>query len=254
MLAEWLTAPDNPYFAPSIANRIWAHFFGIGICEPVDDVRVSNPPSNPELMQALGKKLVEYQYDFRKLVRDICNSRAYQRTTQPNATNADDQRNFAHGRVRRIQAEMLLDCISQATQTKDKFRGLPLGARAVQIADGETSNYFLATFGRSRRESVCTCDVKTDPTLSQALHLLNGDTVAEKIRAGGAVKQLLDAGRSPEDVIRTLYVRCLSREPEPEELQKLVKLAENDKNDKKQQALEDVFWALLNSQEFLFNH
>ncbi len=254
VLAEWLTAPDNPYFAPSIANRIWAHFFGIGICEPVDDVRVSNPPSNPELMQALGKKLVEYQYDFRKLVRDICNSRAYQRTTQPNATNADDQRNFAHGRVRRIQAEMLLDCISQATQTKDKFRGLPLGARAVQIADGETSNYFLATFGRSRRESVCTCDVKTDPTLSQALHLLNGDTVAEKIRAGGAVKQLLDAGRSPEDVIRTLYVRCLSREPEPEELQKLVKLAENDKNDKKQQALEDVFWALLNSQEFLFNH
>ena len=96
--------------------------------------------------------------------------------------------------------------------------------------------------------------MQTEPTLSQALHLLNGDTVAEKIRAGGAVKQLLDAGRSPEDVIRTLYVRCLSREPEPEELQKLVKLAENDKNDKKQQALEDVFWALLNSQEFLFNH
>jgi hypothetical protein len=250
-LAEWLTAPDNPYFAPSVANRIWAHFFGIGICEPVDDIRVSNPPGNPELMEALGRKLVEYKYDFRKLVRDICNSRAYQRTTQPNASNADDQRNFAHGRVRRIQAEMLLDCISQATETKDKFRGLPLGARAVQIADGETSNYFLTTFGRSPRESVCTCDVKTDPTLSQALHLLNGDTVGEKIRSGGAVKKLLDAGRSPEDVIRTLYVRCLSREPEPEELQKVAKLVDNDK---KQQSLEDVFWALLNSREFLFNH
>jgi hypothetical protein len=251
VLAEWLTAPDNPYFAPSVANRVWAHFFGIGICEPVDDVRVSNPPSNPELMEALGRKLVEYKYDFRKLVRDICASRTYQRTTQPNATNADDQRNFAHGRVRRIQAEMLLDCISQVTDTKDKFRGLPLGARAVQIADGETSNYFLTTFGRSPRESVCTCDVKTDPTLSQALHLLNGDTVGEKIRSGGAVKKLLDAGKSPADVIRTLYVRCLSREPEPEELQRVAKLVEIDK---KQQALEDVFWALLNSREFLFNH
>jgi hypothetical protein len=251
VLAEWLTAPDNPYFAPSVANRVWAHFFGIGICEPVDDIRVSNPPSNPELMEALGKKLVEYKYDFRKLVRDICASRTYQRTTQPNATNADDQRNFAHGRVRRIQAEMLLDCISQVTDTKDKFRGLPLGARAVQIADGETSNYFLTTFGRSPRESVCTCDVKTDPTLSQALHLLNGDTVGEKIRSGGAVKKLLDAGKSTEDVIRTLYVRCLSREPEFEELQRVAKLVDNDK---KEQALEDVFWALLNSREFLFNH
>ena len=251
VLAQWLTSPDNPYFAPSVANRIWAHFFGIGICEPVDDVRVSNPPSNPELMEALGKKLVEYKYDFRKLVRDICNSRTYQRTTQPNPSNAGDQRNFAHALVRRIQAEMLLDCISQSTQTRDKFRGLPLGARAVQIADGATTNYFLNTFGRSPRESVCTCDVKTDPTLSQALHLLNGDTVAGKIRTGGVVKTLLDAGKSPEDVVRTLYVRCLSREAEPEELQKLAKLVENDK---RQEALEDVFWALLNSQEFLFNH
>ena len=165
VLADWLTSPDNPFFAPSVANRIWAHFFGVGIVEPVDDVRVSNPPSNPELYRQLGRKLVEYKYDFKRLVRDICNSQTYQRATQTNASNEGDQRNFAHARVRRIQAEMLRDCITQVTETKDKFRGLPLGARAVQIADGATSDYFLTTFGRSPRETVCACDVRTEPTL-----------------------------------------------------------------------------------------
>ena len=128
VLADWLTSPDNPFFAPSVANRIWAHFFGVGIVEPVDDVRVSNPPVNPELYQQLGRKLVEYKYDFKRLVRDICLSQTYQRATQTNAGNEGDQRNFAHARVRRIQAEMLRDCITQVTETKDKFRGLPLGA------------------------------------------------------------------------------------------------------------------------------
>ena len=180
VLADWLTAPDNPFFAPSVANRIWAHFFGIGIVEPVDDVRVSNPPANPELYRQLGRKLVEYKYDFKRLVRDICLSQTYQRATQTNASNEGDQRNFAHARVRRIQAEMLRDCISQVTETKDKFRGLPLGARAVQIADGATSDYFLTTFGRSPRETVCACDVRSEPTLSQALHLLERRHRAEQ--------------------------------------------------------------------------
>ncbi len=252
LLAEWLTAPDNPFFATSVANRIWAHFFGIGIVEPVDDMRVSNPPSNPELLDALGKKLVEFKYDFKKLVRDICNSHAYQRSTVRNASNEKDERNFAHGRVRRIQAEMLLDCVTQVTQTKDKFQGLPLGARAVQIADGTTSNYFLTTFGRSKRETVCACDVNNDPTLSQALHLLNGDTVDNKIRSGGLVKSLLDAKKSPEEILSTLYIRSLSRQPSPEELAEVKKAIEGVDN--QQQALEDIFWALLNSREFLFNH
>jgi hypothetical protein len=139
VVAEWLTSPENPFFAPSIANRVWAHFFGVGIVEPVDDIRVSNPPSNPELMQELGKRLTSYDYDFKRLVRDIGNSYAYQRSTERNASNAEDERNFAHAKVRRIQAEMLLDCITQATETKDKFPGLPLGAKAVQVADGTTS-------------------------------------------------------------------------------------------------------------------
>jgi hypothetical protein len=147
---------------------------------------------------------------------------------------------------------MLQDCISQVTQTKDKFQGLPLGAHAVQIADGTASSYFLTTFGRSPRETVCAAEVRTEPTLSQALHLLNGDTIQEKIAAGGAVKQLLAAGKPPEEIIRTLYIRCLSREPDAEETAKLLKAVEGDPN--RQRALEDVFWALLNSREFVFNH
>ncbi len=252
LFAEWLTAPDNGYFASSVANRVWAHFFGVGIVEPVDDVRVSNPASNPELLDALAKKLVEYDYDFKRLVRDIGNSNTYQRSTKVNDSNREDTRNFAHSNVRRIQAEMALDCISQVTETKDKFRGLPLGARAVQIADGTTSNYFLTTFGRSPRETVCAEEVQREPTLSQALHLLNGDTVASKIQAGALVKRLIDEGRSPPEIIKTLYIRTLSRQPTEDELQKLTALLEGQSSP--QQTLEDVFWALLNSREFLFNH
>jgi hypothetical protein len=252
VFANWLTAPDNPFFARNVANRIWAHFFGIGIVEPVDDVRVSNPASNPDLLAALGAKLVEYDYDFKRLVRDICTSNAYQRQTAPNESNTEDLRNFSHARPRRIQAEILLDCVSQITETKDKFRGLPLGARAVQIADGTTSNYFLTTFGRSPRETVSACDVKMDPTLSQALHLLNGSTVEQKVRSGGVVKQLIDAKKSDEQIVEALYVRCLCRKPTGEESQALKTLIGESEN--RQQALEDIFWALLNSQEFLFNH
>jgi hypothetical protein len=252
VLADWLTAPDNPYFAPSVGNRIWAHFFGIGIVEPVDDVRVSNPAANPELYQTLGRKLVEYKYDFKRLVRDICLSQTYQRATQPNSSNEGDTRNFAHARVRRIQAEMLRDCITQVTETKDKFRGLPQGAKAVQIADGLTSDYFLTTFGRSPRESVCSCDVHSEPTLSQALTLLNGDIVQNKIRAGGVIQRMLQAKKTPEEIIKILYLRCLGREPEPDELDKLKHLMDNQP--KPAEILEDIFWSLLNSREFCFNH
>jgi hypothetical protein len=252
VLGEWLASPQNPSFARNFANRIWQHFLGIGIVEPVDDVRVSNPPSNPELFETLGAKLVEYKYDFKRLVRDICNSRTYQRSTEPAAGNESDTRNFARARLRRIRAEILLDCITQVTQTKDKFSGLPLGARAVEIADGTTTSYFLTTFGRSDRESVCTCDVKTEPTLSQALHLINGDTVEQKIRSGGAVKRLLDGGKNPRQVVESLYLRSVGRRPTQPELDRLAKLLP-DKGDPRD-ALEDVFWALLNSREFLFNH
>lgn len=252
ILANWLASPDNPYFAQNFANRVWHHFFGIGIVDPVDDVRVSNPPSNPELLEALATKFTESNYDFRGLVRDICLSNTYQRSTQRNESNMTDERNFAHQTIRRIKAESMLDIISFVTNTKDDFAKLPPGARAVQIADGATSTYFLTTFGRAKRETACSCEVKMEPTLSQALHLMNGDTVNNKIRQGGLIKQYKDQGLEPMQIVERLYITCLSRKPTEEEKASLAPLfAEGSNVD---QGLEDVFWALLNSREFLFNH
>ncbi|MGH7137342.1 MAG: DUF1553 domain-containing protein, partial [Pirellulales bacterium] len=252
VLAQWLASPENPYFATSVANRVWDHFFGIGIVNPVDDVRISNPPSNPELYKALGDKLTAYHYDFKQLVRDICNSKTYQRASERNASNESDELNFAHSRIRRIRAENLLDCISQTTEAKDKFPGLPLGSRAVQIADGGRSTYFLTTFGRSTRNTVCSCEVKTEPNLSQSLHMLNGDTIEGKIRGGGLIQRSLKEGKTPDQVIEMLYIRCLTRKPTADELAK-VKAAVAEEKDP-QKSLEDVFWAVLNSRQFVFNH
>jgi uncharacterized protein DUF1549/uncharacterized protein DUF1553 len=252
VLARWLTSPQNPYFARNVANIVWAHFLGRGIIEPVDDVRISNPPSNPELLDALAAKLVGYQYDFKKLVRDICTSRTYQLDTRPNDTNAGDQRNFAKASIRRIRAEVLLDCISEVTETQDKFPGLPRGAKAVEIPDGNTADYFLTTFGRASRTTVCSCEVKVDPNLSQALHLLNGDTIQNKIEQGAVVKSLLKRGETPDQIIANLYLRCLGREPTPDESAKLTAFFKSDSSS--EQVLDDVFWSLLNAKEFVFNH
>lgn len=252
VVAAWLASPQNPFFAQNFANRIWAHFFGIGIIEPVDDVRVSNPPSNPELLEELGRKFTEYNYDLRRLVRDICLSQTYQRTTRRNASNATDEKNFAHQTIRRIKAESMLDIISQVTNTKDKFNGLPLGARATQIADGATSTYFLTTFGRATRETACSCEVKMEPTLSQALHLLNGDTVNSKMQQGGVIAALRKEGLEPMQIVERLYITTLTRRPTEEERAALAPLFAEGSDVNK--GLEDVFWALLNSREFLFNH
>jgi len=252
ILAKWLASPQNPWFATSFANRVWAHFMGAGIVEPIDDFRVSNPASNAELLDALGKHFTDTKYNLKALVRDICNSRTYQRSTVGNQSNEGDERNFAHALIRRIKAENLLDSISTATDTKDKFAGLPLGARAVQIADGTSSTYFLTTFGRSTRQTPCSCEVKMEPTLSQALHLLNGDTVNQKMRQGGLIAQLMTTKKFPEERINDLYIRCMSRKPDKGELAKLLPILAQSKD--QAQALEDIFWALLNSREFLFNH
>ena len=210
VLAKWLASSRNPWFATSFANRVWAHFTGVGIVEPVDDFRVSNPASNAELLEELGKHFTETKYSLKALVRDICNSRTYQRSTRRNESNESDEKNFAHALVRRIKAENLLDTISAVTNTKDKFEGLPIGARAVQIADGTRSTYFLKTFGRATRETPCSCEVKMEPTLSQALHLLNGGTVTDKIRQGGLVAQACReqeiARRTHNRVVRALLL------------------------------------------------
>src|SRR5262245_3639183 len=252
VLATWLASPENPYFATNLANIVWAHFFGRGIIQEVDDVRVSNPPSNAELLEALGKKFTEYQYDFKKLVRDICTSRTYQLSTIPNASNEGHPRNFARQTVRRIRAETMLDVISQATETKNKFPGLPLGARAVQIADGNVSTYFLTTFGRASRETVCSCEVKLEPTLSQSLHMLNGDATTNRIRQGQLIQKRLAEKKSPDQIIEELYLRTLTRRPSPEEMGKLQAALKEEPD--KAKGFEDVFWALMNTREFVFSH
>ncbi|MEM9018452.1 MAG: DUF1553 domain-containing protein, partial [Verrucomicrobiota bacterium] len=191
-----------------------------------------------------------------QLVRDICNSATYQRTTKANPSNKDDLTNFAKARIRRQRAEVMLDTITQVTETQNKFRGLPLGSRAVQIADGRTTDYFLTTFGRATRETVCSCEVKMDPSLSQALHLLNGPTVTNKIEQGSVVKTLMDGEKSPEEIIENIYVRALVRKPTAEEMKQLMAQVKAVGDDKEQQSLvlNDVFWAVLNSKEFMFNH
>ena len=250
VFAEWLVSKENPYFASSLVNRIWDQFFGRGITHPVDDARLSNPASNQELQDELAKKLTEYNYDFRKLIRDICTSRTYQLESKTNESNKMDEKNFSHASIRRIRAEVLLDSISQVTETKDKFKSLPLGSRAVEIADGQTSSFFLTTFGRASRETVCSCEVKMEPNLSQALHLMNGSTVLNKIRQGKFIDNLLKEKKSPDEIIRRLYIRCYSREVKDEEMAKLLPIVNNSKD--KRETLEDIFWALMNSKEFIF--
>jgi len=257
VLADWLASPANEYFGRNLVNIVWAHFFGSGIVDEVDDVRVSNPPVNKALLDVLATRFVESRYDFKQLVREICTSNAYQRSTQANETNADDDRNFSKARLRRIRSEVLLDVVTAATATQNKFQGLPLGARAVQIADGNTSSYFLTTFGRATRGTACSCEVKMEPSLSQALHLLNGDTVQEKIASGGVVKRMLDENRSAEQIVEEVYLRTLTRMPTEKERTALLEILQDPAAQDPaaiQRNLEDSFWAILNSREFVFNH
>ena len=192
---------------------------------------------------------------MKKLVRDICTSRTYQLSTQANETNKSDETNFSKSRIRRLRAEVLLDTLAQVTDTPNKFRGLPLGARAVNIADGNTSTYFLTTFGRATRKTVCSCEVKMEPNLSQALHLLNGDSVHNRIIRGKVINKMISDKSPPEAIVRSLYRKTLSRDPNEAEVSKLNHTLANAKDPKeKSVVLEDIFWALLNSKEYLFNH
>jgi len=252
VLGEWISSSKNPYFARNLVNIVWAHYIGRGIIDPVDDVRISNPASNPELLDELAKRFTASNYDFKALVRDILNSRTYQLATESNETNASDIANFSKGIIRRMRAEVMLDAITQVTETEERFRHTPKGTTAVQIADGNVTSYFLTTFGRATRETVCSCEVKMEPNLSQALHLLNGDTVNTKVQTGGVVKKMLTSGKKPDEVVEELYARTLTRKPTEAEMAKLQPfLAQKEKQE---DALNDLFWSLLNSKEFMFNH
>ncbi|MHC4910614.1 MAG: DUF1553 domain-containing protein, partial [Planctomycetota bacterium] len=219
---------------------------------PVDDFRVSNPPANEPLLEELARRLIDSDYDLRGLVRDICTSHAYQRQTAAPDTPVVDLRNHAQAGVRRLRAETLIDVIYQVTDAPEKFAGLPLGPRAVEIADGTTSTYFLTTFGRAPRETVDAHEVVREPSLSQALHLLNGATVSRKIEQGDVVGRMLEGGATPGSVVDALYERCLCRAPTDTERAAALDLV--DEHTDVKALLEDLFWAILNSREFMFTN
>ena len=191
LLAAWLTSPDNKHFARNLANRAWAQFFGRGIIEPVDDGRISNPPSNEALLAALADRLVQSKFDIRALVRDICNSTTYQLSSTTVPGNESDDRYFSHSMVRRLQAEVLVDAIGAVTGAPATFNGQPQGTRAVQIFDGGAErDYFLRQFGASKRETVCACEVRMEPTLAQTLHLINGSTTDQALQRSPVLTKL----------------------------------------------------------------
>jgi len=259
-LAAWLTAPNNEIFSKNLANRIWAQFFGRGIVEPVDDMRVSNPPTNAPLLDALSKRLVELKFDLRAFVRDICNSRVYQLSVQPTPSNAGDTRQFSHAHLRRLRADVLLDSVVAVTGVRRNLPNWPAGTKAVEYyprTSGDTGgphvgDPFFATFGRSTRGTICACETKSNPTLSQAMHLVVGDTVRDRLTKGGVVKSLIETKATPEEIVTDLFIRSLSRRPTPEELAGFVEMAAGTPKDPA--VYEDIFWSMLNSTEFLFNH
>jgi hypothetical protein len=252
-LAQWLTSPQNKFFAQSVVNRYVGYLLGQGLVEPIDDLRSTNPPSNPELMEALADHFVQEHYDLRQLLKAIMNSRVYQLSSQPTSSNASDRRFYSHYQVKRLTAEPLLDAIDQVTGVQTKFKSLPLGTRAIELPDAEYPNYFLTTFAKPRRASVCECERPPHESLSQALHTLNGDIIAAKIAdKNGWLTQNLAAMKSSDEMIEAIYLRTLSRQPSEEELNYFRQYV-NGVEDAKQ-AYEDVVWALVNSKQFLFVH
>jgi hypothetical protein len=255
-LADVLATANNPFFAKSVANRIWFHLSGRGIVDPVDDFRDSNPSANDELLDALAKDFVAHNFDVKALIRVIMNSRTYQLSAQSNDFNKDDNKYFSHAVTKLLPAEPLLDAICAATDVPEKFAGLPLGTRAVQLPDGEINHPFLKTFGQPARELACECEREGDSNLAQALQLINGPTVNEKLRSPtNRVGKLLAQGLSERVLLDELYYATLSRAPAEGEVKAaLAHVAKATAPPDKRKAWEDVHWALLNSKEFLFRH
>ncbi|MFN3649665.1 MAG: DUF1549 and DUF1553 domain-containing protein [Armatimonadota bacterium] len=250
--AEWLTRPGNPYFARNLANRIWYHLTGRGIVDPVDDLRESNPPSNPALLDGLAKELVSHGFRMKPLVRTIMKSRTYQLACEPNATNADDERFFSRGIPGRLTAEVLLDAISDLTGAPERFRGYPAGMRAVQYPPQppRQQNPFLKLFGQPARESVCECERTGETTLGQSFALISGESIDEKLRRPeNRVGKLLEAGKADAEIVTELYLAAYSRFPSAAEQAKAAEYVAS--KPERRAALEDLTWALLNSKEFL---
>ncbi len=250
-LAAWLTSSDNRDFSRAVVNRYMAWLLGRGLVEPVDDMRATNPPTNPALMEALADHLIENRFDLKQLIRVIMNSRLYQLDSQPTMQNVSDTKFYSHYKVKRMAAEPLLDAIDVVTGSPTRFKGLPQGTRAIELPDAEYPDYFLATFGKPKRVSVCECERVPDENLGQALHTLNGDILARKISdQKGRLSALLATEKSDEDIIRELYGVALSRQPSDAEISASLKFLSESPN--RREFFEDLMWTLINSKQFLF--
>jgi hypothetical protein len=252
-LAEWLTSPQNPYFAHVLVNRVWRQLMGRGLVEPVDDLRATNPPSNEALFDWLAQDFVKHGCDVKYLIRSIMCSQAYQRSSLPAWGNERDTRYYSHFLFKRLGAEQLLDAVASATGVAEKFSGFPLGTRAAQLPDTEIPSYFLDVFGRPARQITCECERSSDPTIAQVLHLMNGAEINERLAAkDGRVAALAGSTLPPRRIVDELYLGSVSRFPSPEESRTAIQALTAGPD--RQRAAEDLLWALLNTKEFVFNH
>jgi hypothetical protein len=253
-LAAWMTAPGNPWFSRAIVNRLVKHYLGRGLVEPVDDFRVTNPPSNEALLDALAQDFVRNGYHLRHTIRLVLNSRTYQLSSKPNESNRGDQINYSRYYPKRLMAEELIDAVSQVTGVPEKYRGQMLGTRAMSIPQGAPS-YFLQTFGRAKAREVI-CERDNQPDMAQAMHLISGETLQRQITAKGGTldRWLTDPALNDEEIVRRLFVSVLVRPPDSRELALALEPVRAKGTGARRQALEDVLWALFNSKEFLYNH
>lgn len=254
-LAAWLTSPQNPYFAKAIANRLWANFLGVGLVEKVDDLRLTNPASNEALLTALAEHLVQNGYDLKSLMRLILASHTYQRSSAVLPENADDQRFYARYYPRRLKAEVLLDAISDVADVSTAFKDYPAGTRALQLRDTAIASYFLETFGRPDRLNTCTCERSDEPSMTQVLHLANGKTLLEKLEAkDGRLSRLAASDLPADQIVEQLYLSSLTRLPTADEKVRLAAAIQEAPPADRRAVLEDLFWSVLTSREFLFQH
>lgn len=270
-LAKWLTSQHNPYFTRSIVNRVWANFLGRGLVENVDDMRVSNPATNEPLLEALSNYLVEQQYDLKALMRTILQSETYQRSSQPIEGNAEDDRFYARYYPRRLMAEVLLDAVSQVTQVPTVFNKIvhdgadikktdeyPLGTRAIELYDSAVLSPFLSSFGRNKRDIVCDCERSNKPSMVQVLHIANGTTINEKLKGKNSCVdtdlKMKPGEASNIEIINGAYLKTLARSPTDDERRQLLEVFSNSAADDRREVIEDLYWSLMSSREFLFQH
>lgn len=251
-LSQWLTSKDNPYFAASVVNRYWSYLLGRGIIDPVDDIRSSNPPSNPALLAALSEDFIAHGMDLKHLLRTIARSHTYQRSFQSNKWNEDDAENYSHFLPRRLTAEQLFDAIMVSSGSPVTLPGVPAGFRATQLPDPNIQIGFLDMFGRPPREIPCECERAAEVSLAQTLNLINGPTVSEAIiHPQGLIARLLAGNTDNRTLIEDIYLSVLNRTPNDEETQKA--LGYFLAVDTRAEAAQDLMWALMNSPAFLFN-